>query len=263
MKQYQLVAAERELLEKTLRGSVKVLTDVLALANPTAFGQASRVRRIVQELCKQLNVGDMWRYEVAAMLSQIGCVTLPPDTLERWYRGQQLSEDEAGMVDRHAAIGRDLVANIPRLGDVALIIANQRTPFSAGTDVPRGAHILCVALDFDVLTWRGLSEPDAILALRERTGQYDPEILGALEELVGFAEAYAPREVALNELTTQMILAEDVRADNGALLVSKGQEVTTSIRQRLMNFARNGRLKAPTRMLVRDACRSVEATCST
>lgn len=32
IRQYQLVTAEKELLEKTLRGSIKVLTDVLSRA---------------------------------------------------------------------------------------------------------------------------------------------------------------------------------------------------------------------------------------
>ncbi len=270
VKQYQLMMAERELLEETLRGSVKVLTDVLALANPTAFGQASRVRRIVQGLGKQMNVDDTWQYEVAAMLSQIGCVTLPSDTLERWYRGERLSPEEAGMVDGHPTVGRDLVAKIPRLEDVAEIIGHQHTQFASGgsngtetgTEIPLGARILSVALDFDVLAWRGLSEPDAIVALREQARKYDPEVFGALEELVGFEEACVPREVGLKDLTTQMILAEDVRTVDGTLLVGKGQEVTTSIRQRLLNFARNGRLKESARVLVRDVLRHTEAACS-
>ena len=42
VEQYRLVTAEKELLEKTLRGSIKVLTEVLSLVNPTAFGRAAR-----------------------------------------------------------------------------------------------------------------------------------------------------------------------------------------------------------------------------
>jgi DNA-binding NtrC family response regulator len=39
--QYRLLTAERELLEKTLRGSIKALTEVLSLANPLIFGRAN------------------------------------------------------------------------------------------------------------------------------------------------------------------------------------------------------------------------------
>ena len=74
--QYQLITAEKELLEKTLYGSVKVLTEILALVNPAAFSRASRVHHTVQHLVQQLGLRDAWRYEIAAMLSQIGCVAL-------------------------------------------------------------------------------------------------------------------------------------------------------------------------------------------
>src|SRR5882724_11839548 len=37
--QHRLVAAEKELLENTLMGSIKVLTDVLSAASPEAFGR--------------------------------------------------------------------------------------------------------------------------------------------------------------------------------------------------------------------------------
>ena len=47
IEQYRLITAERELLEKTLRGSVKVLCEVLSVVKPTAFGRASRITRYV------------------------------------------------------------------------------------------------------------------------------------------------------------------------------------------------------------------------
>jgi DNA-binding NtrC family response regulator len=42
MKQYSLVVAERELFRGTLRGCIKVLTDILSLVNPEAFGTSAR-----------------------------------------------------------------------------------------------------------------------------------------------------------------------------------------------------------------------------
>jgi response regulator RpfG family c-di-GMP phosphodiesterase len=260
IEQYRLVTSEKVLLEKTLRGSVKVLTDVLSLTNPTAFGHASRVRRLVQQLCKQLNVDQPWQCEIAAMLSQIGCVTVPPDTLEKMYHGQALTAEEHRMLESHPAVGRDLVANIPRLEPIAEIIAYQQRCFDgtgipsdapAGKEIPLGARILKVALDYDALTWSGLGDVDAIARLREGSHRYDPEVLVALEILSGFEEPLEIQEVGFNSLTTRMILAEDLTTTTGILLVSKGQEVTTSMRRRLMNFARSGQIQGPIRVLVR------------
>jgi hypothetical protein len=75
--QYRLVTTERTLLEQTLRGCVKVLTDILALVNPMAFGRASRLKRYARHIATYLDLPDVWQFEVAAMLSQVDCVALP------------------------------------------------------------------------------------------------------------------------------------------------------------------------------------------
>ena len=66
LEQYRLVTAERELLESTLRSSIGVMSEILSLVNPPAFGRASRIRRYVQHMTEHLNLPDRWQYEVAA-----------------------------------------------------------------------------------------------------------------------------------------------------------------------------------------------------
>jgi DNA-binding NtrC family response regulator len=55
IQQYKLVMAERELLEKTLIGCVKTLTDILSIVNPIAFSRASRVRHLAKSVAVQQN----------------------------------------------------------------------------------------------------------------------------------------------------------------------------------------------------------------
>ena len=52
--QFRLITSEKELLDKTLKGSVNVLTDVLSLVNPIAFGKASRVKKYIIEIVQKL-----------------------------------------------------------------------------------------------------------------------------------------------------------------------------------------------------------------
>lgn len=259
IEQYRLVTAEKVLLEKTLRGAIKVLADVLSLTNPTAYGHASRVRRLVKKLCKQLKVDQPWQIEIAAMLSQIGCVTVPPNTLNKVYYGQTLTADESKMLETHPSVGHDLVANIPRLETVAEIIAYQQKRFdgsgapadsASGKAIPLGARILKVAIDYDTLKWSGLADVEAIAELRKHPEWYDADVLAALT-IIGTEEPFEIQAVRAEELRTRMIVAEDVTTVDGTLLVSKGQEVTPALRQRLRNFERNGRLEDPIRVLVR------------
>jgi hypothetical protein len=64
--QYQLQAAERELLEQTPRGAVDALAEVLALTNPAAFGRAGRVRALAGKLAHAIELATRWEVEVAA-----------------------------------------------------------------------------------------------------------------------------------------------------------------------------------------------------
>src|SRR5437764_3125652 len=80
--QYRLLTAEKQLLEQTLSGAIQVLTEVLSLVNPAAFSRAQRARRYIHHIVTTMKLGNPWQYEVAAMLSQLGCVTLAAETIE-------------------------------------------------------------------------------------------------------------------------------------------------------------------------------------
>lgn len=124
--QHRLMTAERVLLEQTLRGSIDALTQVLALANPAAFGRGARIRALAGALAEAAGLRDRWEVEVASMLAQMGAVTLPQATVERLYAGDELSEDEQRMVARVPDLTRALLARIPRLEGVLAILDGAR-----------------------------------------------------------------------------------------------------------------------------------------
>ena len=259
VQQYRLVTAEKELLNKTLRGSIKLLTDVLALVSPAAFGRAARVRRLAQQLAAELNLEQRWHLEMAAMLSQIGLISLPPDTVEKLYLGKPLTDHEKRMFESYPGVGRDLLANIPRLEKVAEIIYYQEKHFDGGgipvdvrkrQEIPLESRILKVALDFDMHCLAGQTTAQALVHMRQAANRYDPSILAALRTIAGAQTDYQPRDVRITELTDAMIIADDVRAVTGLLLVSRGQEASRSLRERLHNFARHVGVQEPIRVLV-------------
>ncbi len=261
VEQYRLVTAEKELLEKTLHGSIKVLTDILALVNPTAFGRASRVRRLVSQLAKTIKSEQTWQLEVAAMLSQTGCVTLPEETLGKIYQGARLSALEEKMFREHSQIGHDLIAKIPRMEEVAEMIAFQEKRFDGsgppaeekkGLDIILGARMLKLALDFDVLVSSGLSEKEALgkIILRGESW-YDPAIVCALNKIIDVDEEYEAVAVTVDELAPDMIFADDVKGASGITLITKGQEVTLSLLVRLKNYLAVARIQEPIKVIVR------------
>jgi response regulator RpfG family c-di-GMP phosphodiesterase len=257
--QYRLVTAEKVLLEKTLRGAIKVLAEVLSLTNPVAFGHAARVQRLVVKLCQHLQVESAWQIEIAAMLSQIGCVTVPSDTLEKAYRGGTLQAQEVQMLEAHPGIAGELIRNIPRLEEVARIVAYQQKGFDGsgiphdnvkGVDVPLGARILKAAIDHEALKLRGRANHIALADLRKHAPLYDSAVLEALEAVTAADESSVIREFSLTDVRPFAVLAEDVRAPDGCLLISKGQEITPSVLRLLCNFADRKGLQGQLRVRV-------------
>jgi FixJ family two-component response regulator len=248
IEQYRLVTAEKELLEKTLSGSVKVLTEILALTNPRSFGRAQRLRRCARRLADAVRHPAPWQVELAAMLSQLGAVTIPPETLDRAETGQDLRDDERKAIAGLPDVTARLLANIPRLEPCARMIsaAGQDAIPSGDDGVGRGARILRLMAEYDSLSTAGRSTVSILTELRSKGYP-----MAAIEVLTSLdAEPAGRRHVAtmLRDLRAGMTLDEDVKARNGVLLVARGQELTSALLERINNFQRLVGVSEPIRV---------------
>ncbi|MBU1676569.1 response regulator [bacterium] len=259
LEQHRLIVAEQELLEKTLSGAIKVLTEILSLVNPEAFSRASRVQKYAEEIAEDLGMSDRWQLRLAAMLSQIGCITLPPDTLAKLDAGQELSEKERQLFVSHPKIAGKLLSNIPRLETVAAMVRdqmNQVDPSTLPADPQQcnsevlGAQILRAAIEFDRLLTQGISRPKALEQLKQPSKEVPPMILKALRNLRVARTKMASRTVKMSELKISMVLDEDITAKTGARIAPKGQEVTNTVLARLRNFAEGVGIVEPFRVLM-------------
>jgi response regulator RpfG family c-di-GMP phosphodiesterase len=240
LEQHRLITAERELLENTLRGSIGVLSEILGLVNPQAFSRAQRIRRYVQHIIETLNLPDRWQYELAAMLSQIGCVTVPPDTLEKLYKHQPLNAAEEAILVSQTQVGHNLLAKIPRLESVAQMVAQQKASWSdmggPRDAVKTGAQLLKIASDFDEQVMRGVGSATA-LAQMAASRDYCPDYVKALEKLQVEESKNETRWVTLVQLKSGMIVSAGIYSQTGLLLLAQGQEVTESAIARLTSFS--------------------------
>ncbi len=186
---HRALLAEQALLEQSLHGSIKMLTEVISLTNPVAFARAQRVKQHVGALCDKLELSERWQVEVAALLSPLPTFTLPPETLEKVYYGAALSHEEQALVEHAPDVTEQLLSHVPRLELVREILAvyskPYRKPENASTLGPeqtklqRLTQILRVAVDFDTLETQGLSSGVALTTLKGHADQYEPQVLAA------------------------------------------------------------------------------------
>jgi response regulator RpfG family c-di-GMP phosphodiesterase len=248
LRQYQLVRAEKELLEQTLNGAVKVLTDILAIADPQAFGHAQRLRAEVRAVAERFGIERAWELELGAMLSQIGTVAIPPELLNKSRAGVPLDPNETEMLARIPEIGASLLASIPRMETVANIIRFQRKNFDgtgfpndsiAGPNIPIGARILRVLSDLLTLEWNRKTRAEAFGQLKQTAGAYDPKVLEAVASCfdlyLGIDQTEA-RQIRFAELRVGDILVSDIVSKDGTLIVAAGAEISPAMMNKLRNF---------------------------
>jgi response regulator RpfG family c-di-GMP phosphodiesterase len=257
----RLVTAEKVLLEQTLQGSVKVLTEILSLANPAAFGRATRVQRTITELQDYFQIRDRWAAQVSAVFSQIGAVTLPSRTQQKIYHNESLSSEEVEMVERLPHLVENLLANIPRLESVREILRLQANRFdgkdaavsgSVGEQIPWGARALKLSVDMDVVESGRNSEISSLDVLRSRTGWYDPALLDAIAKIRGESTNETRLlELKFSQMRPGMIFAEDVLSSKGLLLIARGQAVTASLLERIQNSLLDHGIREPVQMILK------------
>jgi response regulator RpfG family c-di-GMP phosphodiesterase len=232
--QYRLVTAEAELLSKTLAGSVRLLTQVLSLAMPAAFGQTQEARSLVRGIAEQVSAGPMWQLEMAAMLMRVGCVALPHDVLERYLTDKPLNAQENALVRESPDIGYGLVSTIPRLEGVALLIKAQN---DRSTDQHTlGGRILRIVGDFQ--RFKSSRSPFAALQYIEEDGSYDAELVNALAEMISGSSVV--RDVTVPELREGMILEKSVEDLAGRILIAGGNEVHQAMIHKLVMLRKSG-----------------------
>ena len=238
--QYRMVVAEKQLLEETLSSCVQVLTEVLSLVNPTAFGRADRARRYMRHIATMMKLANPWQYEMAAMMSQLGCVTLPAETIDAVYRGEKLMANEQAQYDAHPSVAYGLLSKIPRLEAIAWMIGHQTQEAldedDSATEIRMGAEILRLVLAYERLIHQGTSRTEAVHLLRRQNSEASPAFFEALVTLDPNAEEGQTRKCRIEELAPGMIIQEEVRTGDGWLLVSKGHEVTTAVIVKLKNY---------------------------
>jgi response regulator RpfG family c-di-GMP phosphodiesterase len=175
LEQYRLITSERELLEKSFMGSIKVLTEVLSAASPEAFGRSVRIANYVRRMMAKLPLHSARCFDAAATLSQLGCITLEFALIHKAYAGEKLTAEDQERFDAHLRAAVELLKNIPRLEPISWLIGQQlqhhvaelrsEYPGISSAELKRGASMLQLAAAFEQLSVRKIPKSEVISEL--------------------------------------------------------------------------------------------------
>ena len=238
------VTTERRVLRETLVGCIKTLIDVLAITNPVAFGRASQVKRLAMQFAHTLGRKEFWQLEAAAMLSQLGYLSLPSDLVEKLYCGEPLSPEERILASGVPDVAKRLLGNIPRLEPVVEMLTAQNAPDTVlqllgDGPVAVGTRILALVTDYCGLLAHGRDAASAVNRLRSRSARYGARLVDEFVEFLGPKDASSgtnTRETPLRSVEPGMVILQEVRTSLGTLLVPSGFEVTPAFLERMRHF---------------------------
>lgn len=265
MEQYRLLHTERELLEGTLNGTINLLVDMISLAANDVSRCDICMRQTAREVARALRLQDTWKMEMATTLSRIASITLPPDTQSKMGAGAALTPEEQSLIEKLPETGYRLLANIPRLQEVARIVLYQDKNFDgtgfprdrvAGEEIPIESRILKVLHDMKAQESRGLTTGQALEHLKKLPSRYDPQVLNTVEWFFGGGgEAVAgdaPKRIStagveVNVLGLQagQTLISDVETVDGTLLFKAGQQLSDTLVARLLSYHHTHKIKEP------------------
>lgn len=245
-RQFELVHAEKELLQKTFVGAVNLMTDVVETLHPDTLQQSQRVDAIMRHCEEALEIQGNWEFRLAARLSLVGLALLPCDEQLKFQQLSPNDSESRRLLEKMASTSARLIARIPRLERVGEILRLQafadgsafHQPY-AGTDARLGAALLNVAVYWSNMTGNGLSLEVALLELQQAIPQLPKQIQCALLELDAPASDRQPVEVALRDLTEGMVLYDNVLSEDGALLLRSGRRLTHPVIEKLKLHCQN------------------------
>jgi response regulator RpfG family c-di-GMP phosphodiesterase len=258
IRQYELVTAEKQLLEQTLKGTLAMLVELLSILDPISFGRAQTMAALAEGVARDLAMPDPWVLGIASILSQIGILTVPDALVSKIHTGGFLNSNEREIANRVPEIGSNLLRHIPRLEAVAESILYMSKNFNGtgfpadhlkGPDIPLGGRILRVITDYlNLLAIKG--EPKLALAEMEyRTAWYDLTVIRSLSRVIKSLEPQEAEtqilEVSLKELRLGHLLGSDIQTATGLLLVPTGTRLNLIHLEKLRNFSRLGGIREP------------------
>ncbi|NVK20343.1 MAG: response regulator [Methylocystaceae bacterium] len=266
--QHKLLVSEKTLLENTLSGSIKLLSDMAYMIAPLHSFHTEVLRRWAKELGFQLGFKNQWELDFAIMLSQIGRVSIPAETLTRISQNEKLTDLEQSIVKAIPEVGCNLLSNIPRMQNVAKIILYQDKNYDGSgfpaddvkeDDIPYFARILHVLKELGSITNGNEPSLSVIAEFEKHPDIFDHNIVAAVHKYIAHhpddLEKASARKImetcGLFSIKAGGVLQSDLYYEDGRLLLAKGNTLSSSLLAKLKSISRVHKIQEPIHVLYR------------
>jgi response regulator RpfG family c-di-GMP phosphodiesterase len=248
---YDLTVTDVHVRRGTLRGCIQLLVETLKIVNPEACARSIRILDLIRKISKICGISINWEIELAAILSNIGCIAIPREFSYGSFTSRKIESEYNFIHDCHPAVGASLLWQIPGLERVGTIIGHQHDCYndkSCFDDI--GVCLLKIAGDYYKLESRGTPPASIVNILSRDHLCYEPKLLSALELIVGRESGHVLRQVSIYQLIEGMELDDDVVTEQGLHLLAKGVKLDITAIRKLLRCSRSFNVVEPIKVRV-------------
>ncbi len=237
LRQWELLQAERELLQRTFVGSVNILCDIMGYAQPLLTIVNERMQRLIRAACDALGWQAHWEYLVAAKLALVGFVVIKPEAFATFLSSAEITDEDKLLYRGALETSARLLSKIPRLDRIAALVDRMRRTdgaiittggFDGACDIENGGTMLGLALAHVIGTRKYGIDIAANLAATKLYTSPDSKLVQIFgdHDKQNRVTRNKAKKLSLTELSPGMILAEDVNVRGGHMPLRAGDILT-------------------------------------
>ncbi len=257
----RVIGLERELhrrievIESHYYQTIRMFSNIVEVFHEGLGGHCRRVAELAVAVARRMPEVDASDYplvEAVGLLHDIGMVGMPASTLGK--RTTEMTGDERAQYRTHPIQGELILNEIPTLAPVARLVRAHHEQVNgkgfpdglSGDDIPVIARIIAGASVYDNLTnqWNVPLTEIADHLYRQRGYQLDASIVERLMEVnteqILEAEKRDDLDIAVEDITIGMRLAQSIRRRNGTLLMPQGALITGDTIEKLKMYTSLG-----------------------
>ena len=216
-------------LNEAYASTIAVLADAIEAKDAYTRGHCESVMRLAVEVGRRLELKgeklDEVRY--SALLHDIGKIGVPDGIL---LKPGKLMDEEFLIIQKHPAIGRDLVSRVPTLMRLTDAILHHHEKWDgsgypaglAGEGIPLVARIVGAVDAFDAMTTprpyrSAVSHQEAVAEMKRCAGtQFDPQIVDLIEQILHQGMEVNPEKHTTEHSALLETAKRNLESDGGA-----------------------------------------------
>ena len=255
---FRLQKAEKDMLQDTLAGSVKMIVDIISMRDPESFARISRMREWGKRIAAKTSLPDAWKLDMALIVARFGEITLPDEVSIKISRHQKLNLAEQEAVFRTPEVARDLIKNIPKMEELSEIVYYQDKGFDgsgfpeetkSGTAIPLHARLIKILKDLSEHTDERRPTSLSFDRLKQNADLYDSRLVEIVRKCLSPKDGHAAQE-KLMELSAMAlepgdIVAKDIYSTSGTLILSEHHELSDAAIQKIKQYVNLDKLEEP------------------